>query len=83
MAGVLERIRWPQKRTVIGNSSSAPRVDLRVLELQAAKEILAEVFRVRVSEVNEMILSRFEEASIQEACPEEDRLWPQEFRLEK
>jgi len=43
MAGVLEKIRWPQKRTVIGHSSSAPRVDLRDLELQAAKEILAEI----------------------------------------
>ena len=53
------------------------------LELEAAKGILAEVFRVRVSEVDEMILSRFEEASIQEACPEENGPWPQEFRLEK
>ena len=57
--------------------------DTAAMELEAAKEILAEVFRVRVSEVDEMILSRFEEAPIQEACPEEDRLWPQEFRLEK
>ena len=56
---------------------------MAAMELEAAKEILAEVFSVRVSEVDEMILSRFEEASIQEACPEEDRLWPQEFRLEK
>ena len=56
---------------------------MAALELEAAKEILAEVFSVRVSEVDEMILSRFEEAPIQEACPEEDRLWPQEFRLEK
>lgn len=57
--------------------------DTAAMELEAAKEILAEVFRVRVSEVDEMILSRFEKASIQEACPEEDRLWPQEFRLAK
>ena len=32
------------------------------MELEAAKEILAEVFRVRVSEVDEMISRRFEEA---------------------
>jgi len=51
MAGVLERIRWQQKRAVIGHSSSAPKVDRRVLELQAAKEILAEIFRVRISDV--------------------------------
>jgi len=56
---------------------------MAAMELEAAKEILAEVFRVRVSEVDEMISRRFEEASIQEACPEEDQLWPQEFRLEK
>ena len=56
---------------------------MAAMELEAAKEILAEVFSVRVSEVDEMILSRFEEASIQEAYPEENGPWPQEFRLEK
>ena len=57
--------------------------DASALELEAAKEILAEVFRIKVSEVDEMILSRFEEAPIQEACAEENGPWPQEFRLEK
>ena len=33
MAGVLERIGWPQKKLVVVYSSSAPKVDLRVLEL--------------------------------------------------
>ena len=75
MAGVLGQLFKPQKRAMYRDPTA--------LELETAKEILAEVFRVRVSEVDEMILSRFEEASIQEACPEEDRLWPQEFRLEK
>jgi hypothetical protein len=42
--------------------------------------ILAEVFGVRLSEVDEMIQSRFE--SVPEACSEEDGLWPQEFWLE-
>ena len=32
----------------------------KALELQTAKEILAEVFRVRLSEVDEMIQNRFE-----------------------
>ena len=55
--------------------------DVAALELEAAKEILAEVFRVRISEVDEMILSRFEDHHFQEACSEVNRLWPQEFRL--
>jgi hypothetical protein len=57
MGGVLERIRWLQKRPAIALLPSPP-VDPMILELQAAKEILAEVFRVRVSEVEEMILKR-------------------------
>jgi hypothetical protein len=80
MAGVLDKLIWPQKCLVRQSISMA---DASALELEAAKEILAEVFRIKVWKVDEMILSRFEEASIQEACPEEDRLWPQEFRLEK
>jgi hypothetical protein len=46
-----------------------------------AKAILAEVFGIRLSEVDEMIQNRFEDARIQEACFEEDGLWPQEFRM--
>ncbi len=34
--------------------------DLKAMELEAAKEILAEVFRIRLSEVDEMIRCRFE-----------------------
>ena len=81
MAGVLERIRWPQKRAVIGQSSSAPKVDLRVLELQAAKEILAEIFRVRISDVEEMIQNRYEEPCHGNNSYEETEQWPQEFVL--
>jgi len=44
-----------------------------------AKEILAEVFWVRISEVDEMIQNRFEKFPSQEACGEEAGLWPQEF----
>ena len=71
MAGVLEQLIRPQKRAVVH------RMNPKALELQTAKEILAEVFRVRVSEVDEMIQNRFDEA-----CCEEDGLWPQEFWLE-
>jgi hypothetical protein len=81
MAGVLERIRWPQKRA-LENSSPAPRVDRRILELQVAKEILAEIFGVRVSEVDEMILSRYNDVHYEENSSEEVELWPREFQLE-
>jgi hypothetical protein len=75
MAGVLERIRWSPKRAS-ENSLPAPRVDRRILELQAAKEILAEIFDVGVSDVEEMILNRYEEV-----CHVNDKReeWPQEF----
>jgi hypothetical protein len=53
MAGVLEQLIRPQKRAVVYCSPKA-------LELQTAKEILAKVFRVRLSEVDEMIQNRFE-----------------------
>jgi hypothetical protein len=82
MAGVLERIRWPEKRAVIGHSSSSvPRVDLRILELQAAKEILAEVFGVRISDVEEMIQNRYDEVRCEANRYEETEQWPREFLL--
>ena len=81
MAGVLERLRWPQKRAIIGNSSSAPRVDLRTLELQAAKEILAEIFGVRISDVEEMILNRYDKVCYAKPSYEENKQWPREFVL--
>ena len=51
------------------------------MESETAKEILAEVFRIRVSDVDEMIQNRFE-ARYEEACYEENGLWPREFWLE-
>jgi hypothetical protein len=81
MAGGLERIRWPQKRPVIGHSSLTPKVDLRILELQAAKEILAEIFRVRISDVEEMIQNRYEEPCYGNKGYEETEQWPREFVL--
>jgi uncharacterized protein involved in type VI secretion and phage assembly len=80
MAGVLEKIRWPQKRLSVGRSSSAPRVDRRVLELQTAKEILAEIFGVRISDVEEMIQNRYDEIRYKTDY-DETELWPREFRL--
>jgi hypothetical protein len=51
MAGVLEQLFRPQKTAVQDRSA---------MELEAAREILAEVFGVRLSEVDEMIENRFQ-----------------------
>jgi predicted enzyme related to lactoylglutathione lyase len=83
MAGVLERIRWPQKRAVIGHSSvTLSKVELRVLELKAAKEVLAEVFGVRISDVEEMIQNRYDEICYAKPDYEETDQWPREFMFE-
>ena len=58
------------------------KVDLRVLELQAAKEVLAEVFGVRISDVEEMILNRYDEICYAKTGHEETEQWPREFVLE-
>ncbi|NBJ14040.1 MAG: hypothetical protein FNP40_00380 [Dehalobacter sp. 4CP] len=70
MAGVFEQLIRPQNRVVHRN--------LEALELEAAKEILAEVFRIRLSEVDEMIQCRFE-AEDMGSMASEGGLWPQEF----
>jgi hypothetical protein len=74
MAGVLEQLIRPQKRAVVHCNPKA-------LELQTAKEILAEVFRVRLSEVDAMIQNRFEAADSECDRSKENGLWPQEFCL--
>ena len=74
MAGVFEQLIKPQNKAV--------HHDMKAMELEAAKEILAEVFRVRLSEVDEMIQNRFE-AEDMGSMSSEDGLWPQEFCLER
>jgi ribose 1,5-bisphosphokinase PhnN len=69
MAGVFEQLFRPQQKTIYQ--------DQKAMELEAAKEILAEVFKIRLSEVDEMIRCRFEV----EVSVKENGLWPQEFRL--
>ena len=73
MAGVLEQLFRPQQKTIYQ--------DQKAMELEAAKEILAEVFRIRLSEVDEMIRCRFEAEDVG-SMASEDGLWPQEFCLE-
>ncbi len=76
MAGVLERMRRSRKQPVVPLDA----IPTKVLELETAKEILAEVFRIRLSEIDEMIQNRFEEAACHEDVgSKEDGLWPQEF----
>ena len=74
MAGVLGQLIRPQKKAM-------HRSELKAMELQTAKEILAEVFRVRLSDVDEMIQNRFEAASSEGIVSKEEGLWPQEFWL--
>jgi hypothetical protein len=54
-------------------------VGLKVLELQTAKEILAEVFHARPADVEEMIQRRLEEKDRPVKC--EEGLWPATFCL--
>ena len=80
MAGVLGRILGPQtQRRLVERSEKTLRVDPKALELQTAMEILAEVFGIRISEVEEMLLQR-SEVEVQ-SCSGEDALWPESFCL--
>jgi len=75
MAGVLGQLLRPQKKAMYR--------DPKAVELETAKEILAEVFRVRLSEVDEMIQNRFEAVDNEDIGSEENELlWPQEFSLD-
>jgi hypothetical protein len=79
-------MRWPWRR---GAELCEPRlaVDLKVIELQTAKEILAEVFGARPGEVEELIRMRLEEKRWDDETDvwREDsgeKLWPATFCLE-
>lgn len=76
MAGVLEQLFMPQKVAVEHCNS---RMNSKAMELEAAREILTEVFGVRSSEVDEMIRSWF---VVEDTESKEDELWPEEFWLE-
>jgi hypothetical protein len=84
MAGVFRLMRDSQRR-LVGHHGAVPRAraDPKALELQAALEILAEVFGIRTSEVKEMIHSRFEVYHSEDVGLKEDGLWPLEFWLEE
>jgi hypothetical protein len=75
MARVLGKLLKPQKRVMHRLT--------KALELESAKEILAEVFHVRPSEVEGMIQSRLEERDqkIEQGPLSKDGLWPATFCL--
>ena len=78
MSGVLGQIRWPLcRRSELCGSDFAP-VDPRVQQLQEAKEILAEVLRIDIAEVDEMIRSR----RVERSRLEEKDLWPEMLWVE-
>jgi hypothetical protein len=68
-------MRWPWRRR--GEIEPRQMVS-REVELQTAKEILAEVFHARPGEVEEMIQRRLEESWPEER---EEGRWPREFCL--
>ncbi|WP_348305521.1 hypothetical protein [Methanothrix sp.] len=74
MAGVFEQLTRRHKRAGVHGS-------LEAMELEAAIEILAEVFRINLEEVEDMISSRLPE--VQTGARQEEGLWPQEFWLER
>ncbi len=80
MAGVLERIIGPQRqKRLVQRSRKAPWVNPKVLELQTAMEILAEVFGISTLQVEEMLRERSEAGG--QSCRVEVALWPEGFCL--
>ena len=78
-------MRWPWRREA---RLIEPRrtASTKSLELETAKEILAEIFHARPADVEEMIQRRLEERDWleeKEIWPEEreERLWPATFFL--
>ncbi len=60
------------------------KVNPRLLELQAAKEILAEIFHARSEDIEEMIQIRLEERNwATEQAPIYGKLWPEVFCLDE
>ena len=81
MAGVLELIKANAPRQLVGSSKKVPWVNPKTLELQAAMEILSEVFGLRITEVEEMLLERSKAKA--QSYGEKGGLWPESFYLEQ
>jgi hypothetical protein len=63
------------------NTGLPRQVNTKQLELETAKEMLAEVFHARLEDVEDMIHSRLAERSCRQECVKEERLWPVSFSL--
>ncbi|MFZ2471378.1 MAG: hypothetical protein WAW52_05475 [Methanothrix sp.] len=71
-------MKWPW-RAERSHIKPMPMIGQKILELQTAKEILAEVFHARPADVEEMIQRRLEEKNSPAECGE--GLWPATFCL--
>ncbi len=82
MARVFGLVKEPRKQ-LVGRHGAVLRADPRALELQAAMDILSEVFSIRISEVEEMLQNRFEISHSEAISSKEDGLWPRELWIEE
>ena len=55
---------WPSKKSLVGPRMSYDVINPRMIELEVAKKILAELFDIRTHEVDEMIQARIEERTL-------------------
>ena len=74
----IDLMKWPWRRKE-KLCESRIRTNTKLMELETAKEILAEIFHTRPADVDEMIQSRLEE---ERSLPEKENIW-QEERGEK
>lgn len=83
MAGVLECM-IKSRRHIVKPEQPFGEFNSKALELRTAKEILAEVFHVRSSDVEDMIKRRLDEKSLPLAKCQlgEKALWPEMFWVE-
>lgn len=78
----MDFMRWPlRRRQEAMLTEPSCMVNPGHVELETAKEILAEIFGVRAVEVEEMIRSRMEESSWTMEPTHVDGLWPATFCL--
>jgi hypothetical protein len=69
------RLPWRREASIVPSK----RVGTKQQELEAAKQILSEVFHVRPADVDEMLLRRLEERNRNQEC--QNGLWPATFSL--
>lgn len=71
----------PRRRREVRPLEPRRKVNPMLLELQTAKEILAEIFHARPADVEEMIRSRLKERSwtVEQTPLREDGMWPATF----